>query len=152
MNLQILYVWVNGGLYDANSSTYSVLWTPPVLAWLKTCVSALGFNMINDDFLQMMRMFLLLLLSHVESHDKFLHGCVVFFNWSTTRSWTLNHFRKNVKTRQSDDGREKESIRGLCGIQNFPGIKWHRWPPDFTACIRHVLGPGQPARCRSHLA
>lgn len=98
VNLQIviLYVWVNGGLYDANSSTYSVLWTPPVLAWLKTCVSALGFNMINDDFLQMMRMFLLLLLSHVESHDKFLHGCVVFFNWSTTRSWTLNHFRKNT--------------------------------------------------------
>lgn len=150
MNLQILYVWVNGGLYDANSSTYSVLWTPPVLAWLKTCVSALGFNMINDDFLQMMRMFLLLLLSHVESHDKFLHGCVVFFNWSTLQGREL--WITSVKTRQSDDGREKESIRGLCGIQNFPGIKWHRWPPDFTACIRHVLGPGQSARCRSHLA
>lgn len=149
MNLQILYVWVNGGLYDANSSTYSVLWTPPVLAWLKTCVSALGFNMINDDFLQMMRMFLLLLLSHVESHDNF-YTVVSCFSIGLLQGREL--WITSVKTRQSDDGREKESIRGLCGIQNFPGIKWHRWPPDFTACIRHVLGPGQPARCRSHLA
>lgn len=148
--LHLGYFWVNGGVYDVNSSTYSVLWTPPVLAWLNTCVSALGFNMINDDFLQMMRIFLLLLLSHVESHDNFVLGCVVFFNWSTWRSWTLNH--TSVKTRQSDDGREKESIRRLCGIQNFPGIKRQWWPPDFTACIRHVFGPGQPARGRSHLA
>ena len=45
--------------------TYSVLWTPPVLAWLSTCVRALGFNM----FLQMILSSLLLLLSHVKSHD-----------------------------------------------------------------------------------
>lgn len=123
MNLQILYVWVNGGLYDANSSTYSVLWTPPVLAWLKTCVSALGFNMINDDFfkfLQMMRMFLLLLLSHVESHDKFLHGCVVFFNWSTTRSWTLKHDKVTMAERKkvSEDCVEYRIFPALNGIDD----------------------------------
>lgn len=152
MNLQILYVWVNGGLYDANSSTYSVLWTPPVLAWLKTCVSALGFNMINDDFRTDCRWWGCFFYFYfpMSSHMISFYTVVSCFSIGLLQGREL--WITSVKTRQSDDGREKESIRGLCGIQNFPGIKWHRWPPDFTACFRHVLGPGQPARCRSHLA